>query len=90
MAKKWMSSSDRAQRIVDAVKELHEACYDAWDKDDDVAFRAAYAVLKDMERITLRDGDEIEGWSGGCIKQADAVVAGLAVLEDSYDADKKT
>ncbi len=79
---------ERAQRIIAAVKELHEACYDAWEQDDDVAFRTAWVVLSDMLFIAICDGDEIQGWSGGCIKQSDTLLQILGVLKH-YGADKK-
>jgi len=84
---KHRSSADRAQRIIDAIKELHEACYDAWEKDDDLAFGAAYTVAKALNGIAS-NGEEIEGWSGGSLKQSDAVFAGIKLIE-SYGADKK-
>jgi hypothetical protein len=86
--KKIGTSSGRAQKIIDAARELHEACYEAWHKDDDLAFDVAFSTLKRMEDTTLQQGKELIGWSGGCLSQSGAIVSAIKLLE-TYHAHKK-
>ncbi len=82
------ASRDRVERVVDAARELHAACYDMWNQDDDDALGTAYAVMKGLLKKTMENGEEIEDWDGGPIGQSDVVLAVLGLLE-TYDADKK-
>lgn len=80
------TSIARRDRIVAATKELHEACHDCWDSNDEFALGIAWDVISEMSQKTMGDGKEIEGWSGGCLSQYDAIHSVMDLLE-TYNAD---
>lgn len=87
---KRSKSRDRARRIVAAVRELHEAAYDAWSYGDDAALGAAYQKLESMYDRTIKGGGKvIDGWSGGPAEQFEAIGESLRYLQ-TYDAEAYT
>ena len=82
------ATNERARKIIAAIKALHEACYEAWECDDDRAFAEAFLLVREGQTETMTFGRELEDWSGGGLRQYDALDAAMDLLL-AYDADDK-